>query len=225
VHVIRDLVQEIANGLLGTHGAYALQHVAEELRIEQEKFYRRQLMEVQSVREKQHNLKTARLNYVQLTVRGAHGVTGILAHGHVVVECKLKLEASYNKKDMEASHAKEIHRKCKDAIWKRVQFARITRDTHDFVQHGQSTAPTASLSRDVARSPADCARMLFIIPERLNLNDDQCSEDKNEIFPVIEEIPPLNPSMQEPTIALIDNSFITKNRLFEGLYNISNYKY
>lgn len=158
VHVIQSLVQEIANGLLGTHGANARQHVVEELRTEQGQFYKRQLMEVKSVKEKRHNSRTVTHNYAQLTVRGARGVTGTRAQEHVVVECKQELEAFCNKKGTVESHAKAIHKKCRDVTCKPVQYARIIQDMHDSAQHGQFTVLTASLSRDVAKSPADCAK-------------------------------------------------------------------
>ena len=52
---------------------------------------------------------------------GVHGENGISALGHAEVECRDEVERYFNRKDMAASHVKEIHKKCKDATWKHAQ--------------------------------------------------------------------------------------------------------
>jgi len=159
-HVIQSHVQETANGLHGIHGPNALQLVMAELRTEQEKFYRKQLTEEKTVTAHQLSLEIATLKNVQLTVNGPHGVHGTFVLEHVVVECKQEVAPSYNKKDMEAGPVKVIHRKCKDVTWKHAQSARTAQDMHDSVQHGQIIALAASLFKDVAKSPVDCAKIM-----------------------------------------------------------------
>merc|ERR1712076_246741 len=94
----------------------------------------------------------------QLTANGAHGENGMSVHEHVAEECRPEAEQSQNKKDTEENLVKEIHKKCKDATCKPVQFARTAQDMHDSAQHGQSIAATVSSSRVVVRSLVDCAK-------------------------------------------------------------------
>lgn len=86
--VIQNLVQEIANGLLGIHGVNALQRVMVELRTEQEMFYRTQLMEEKTATAQHQSLEIATWQNAQLTVNGLHGVHGTCVQEPVAVECK-----------------------------------------------------------------------------------------------------------------------------------------
>jgi len=82
------LVQETANGLHGMHGVNALQHAMVELKTEQEKFYRKQLMEEKTVMAQKHSLEIAPQKNAPLTANGRHGENGTSAQEHVAVECK-----------------------------------------------------------------------------------------------------------------------------------------
>jgi len=160
VHAIQSLVQETANGLLGMHGANALQRAMVELRTEQEMFYRKHPMEEKTARVQHQSSEIATWQNAQLTVNGAHGVHGTYVQEPVVVECRDEVGEFYNTRGMEAGPVKGMHRKCKDVIWKHVQFVRTAQDMHDSVQHGSTIALTANSSKDVAKNHVDCVKKM-----------------------------------------------------------------
>lgn len=157
-HATINLVQETANGLLGTHGLNVLHHVVAELKIVQEMYYRLLQMAEKNAKESKPNSEIATYKNVQLIVSGVLGESGIFALGHAEVECREEAERYFNQKDMAASHVKEIHKKCKDVTWKHAQYAKIIQDMQDFVLRGQSFVLTVSSFRAAVKSHADYAK-------------------------------------------------------------------
>jgi len=153
-------VPPTANGLHGMLGVSALPLVVEESKTEHEPFYKQLQTEAKNAKDQLLNSGIATPQNAQSTANGVHGANGMSAHEHVAEECKQEAEPLLSKKDTEESLAKEIHKKCKDVTCKLVQFARIAPDMLDSAHPGPSIAATASLSRDVVRSPADCAKSL-----------------------------------------------------------------
>jgi len=101
-HATINPVQEIANGLLGTHGLNVLHHVVAELKIAHEMYYRLLQMAEKNAKESKPNSEIATYKNVQSIVSGDHGENGIFALGHAEVECRDEAERYFNQKDMAA---------------------------------------------------------------------------------------------------------------------------
>jgi len=164
--VMLNLVQPTANGPHGMPGVSAQQRVAEESKTELEKSCKLLQTEAKNAKGQLLNLEIAIPLNVQWTANGVHGDHGMSVLEHVAEECRQEAEPSLNKKDMEENHVWEIHKKCKDATCKPVQFARTAQGMPDSAHHGRFIAATVSLSKDAAKSPADCAKKFPSILKR-----------------------------------------------------------
>merc|ERR1712020_723024 len=109
-------VQPTANGPHGTLGVNAQPLVAEESKTELEPFYKQLPTEAKNAKDQLLNSEIATPQNAQSTANGVRGANGMSAHEHVAVECKPEAEPLLSKKDTEESLAKEIHKKCKDAL-------------------------------------------------------------------------------------------------------------
>jgi len=101
-HATINPVQEIVNGLLGTHGLNVLHRVAVELKIAHEMYYRLLRTAEKNAKESKRNSEIATYKNVQSIVSGVLGENGIFALGHAEVECRDEAERYFNQKDMAA---------------------------------------------------------------------------------------------------------------------------